>query len=233
MTFVKTPVRAFTSLYSLSKVVQPSSTQHRCQIMANMTDLTEQPSNRAEGSIASAFASLSNQSIDLPARLLRLKQDISRGNGDAILDGWHRLLERVAVDKLAQWDSHMIPEIEFSAIKSNNGNLPDHAKQALKERGTIIVRGIVSPGEALAWKQRIRDCVSANPSTTGFPGDSSVLYIPAAPLCEVNSYYLRHQRNKFLQRAPLISLAVSARASTSTEALWTIYPIEANVLWVA
>ncbi|KAE8376030.1 DUF1479-domain-containing protein [Aspergillus bertholletiae] len=144
--------------------------------MATIADLDEQPSTRAEGSIASAFASLSNQSTDLPARFLQLKQDISRGNGNAILDGWHRLLDRVAADKLAHWDSHMIPEIKFSAIKSNGGHLPDHAKRALKECGTIIVRGMVSSEEALVWKQRIRDYASANPSTTGFPANNPQVY---------------------------------------------------------
>ncbi|GMF68235.1 unnamed protein product [Aspergillus oryzae] len=78
--------------------------------MATITYLTKKPSNRAEGSLASGFASLSNRSIDLSPRSLHLKQAIPRGNEDAILDGWDRLLDRVAAGKLAHWDSHMITE---------------------------------------------------------------------------------------------------------------------------
>lgn len=33
-------------------------------------------------------------------------------------------------------------------------------------------------------------------------GDSSVLYIPAPPLCEVNSHYLKNQSTQFLEGRP-------------------------------
>ena len=141
-----------------------------------MADLGERKTNRAEDSIANAFASMSDQSQELPSRFVDLKRDLARGNGSAILDGWNRLLHRLAPERLASWDSQMIPEVHFSAIQDNNGELPEYSKRALKERGTIIVRGLVSTDEALGWKQRIRDYIKLNPSTNGFPADDPQVY---------------------------------------------------------
>lgn len=144
--------------------------------MASMADLNGRKANRAEGSIANAFASMSNQSQELPSRFLDLKRDLIRGNESAILNSWSRLLQKLTPERLASWDSQMIPEVHFSAIQANNGELPEESKQALKERGTIIVRGLVSQMEALSWKQRIRDYIELNPSTKGFPADNPQVY---------------------------------------------------------
>lgn len=144
--------------------------------MTSMADLDGHRANRAEGSIANAFASMSNQSQELPTRFLDLKQGLLRGNESAILDSWNRLLQKLTPERLASWDSRMIPEVHFSAIQTNNGELPEDSKQALKRCGTIIVRGLVSQTEALSWKQRIRDYLALNPSTKGFPADRPQVY---------------------------------------------------------
>ncbi|KAL4892955.1 hypothetical protein BDV59DRAFT_36256 [Aspergillus ambiguus] len=144
--------------------------------MGSMADLGERTTNRAEGSIADAFASMSNQSQELPARFVDLKRELAQGNGAAILDGWKRLLNNLAPERLARWESQMIPEIHFSAIQANNGELPESSLQALKEHGTIIVRGLVSADEALGWMQNIRDYVKLNPSTKGFPAHDPQVY---------------------------------------------------------
>lgn len=144
--------------------------------MASMADLGGHNTNRGEGSIANAFASMSDQSQELPSRFVDLKRDLVKGNRSAILDGWNRLLQKLTPERLARWDPQMIPEVHFSAIQANHGELPEDAKRALKECGTIIVRGLVSQGDALGWKQRIRDYVKLNPSTTGFPADFPQVY---------------------------------------------------------
>lgn len=148
----------------------------RGRAMTSVADRVERKTNRAEGSIANAFASMSDESQELPPRFVDLKRELVQGNGSAILDGWNRLLNRLAPERLAQWDSQMIPEVHFSAIQANKGKLPEYSKRALKEHGTIIVRGLVSADEALRWKQRIRDYVKLNPSTKGFPADSPQVY---------------------------------------------------------
>lgn len=132
--------------------------------------------NRAEGSIANAFASLSNHSQELPPRFLDLKRELIKGNETAVLDSWNRLLDRLEAGRLAHWNSHLIPEVHFSAIQANSGELPDDAKRALKERGTIIVRDLVSPDQALEWKQQIREYVKLNPTTSGFPAENPQVY---------------------------------------------------------
>lgn len=40
---------------------------------------------------------------------------------------------------------------------------------AIKRRGTVILKGVVPVQKALNWKQSIREYVSANPQTKGFP----------------------------------------------------------------
>ena len=144
--------------------------------MASVEDLGGRETNRAKGSIANAFVSMSGHSQELPSRFLDLKRDLVKDNGPAILDGWNRLLQRLTPERLARWDSQMIPEVHFSAIQANFGELPEDSKRALKERGTIIVRGLVSRDEDLSWKQRIRDYIKLNPSTKGFPADFPQVY---------------------------------------------------------
>lgn len=144
--------------------------------MASATGLGESKTNRAEGSIANAFASMSDHSQELPSRFLVLKREIIQNNGPAILDGWNRLLKRLAPEKLATWDPEMIPEVQFSDIQANNGELPNYARDALRVVGTIIVRGIVPVEETLGWKQRIRDYIKLNPSTKGFPTNDPQVY---------------------------------------------------------
>lgn len=57
----------------------------------------------------------------------------------------------------------------------------------------------VKPGDAV-----FRHCDVAHMVESEHRGsaDSSVLYIPAAPLCEVNSEYLNNQRAQFLDGRP-------------------------------
>ena len=105
--------------------------------MTSLADLHKGKTNRAKGS-------KSNKSRKLPSRFLDLKRDLIRGNESAILDSWSRLLQKITPERLSSRDWRMIPEVHFSDIQANNGALPEDTKRALKERGTIIVRGLVS-----------------------------------------------------------------------------------------
>jgi hypothetical protein len=134
--------------------------------------------NRAEGasSIASAFASLSNGSAELPPRFVALKRELIAGKEDAVLAGWNRLLERVSLKKLQNLDTSMIPEVQFSEIATNNGSIPTNIVERLRECGTIIIRGLVDETQALKWKAQIRDYVNKNPQTKGFPANDIQVY---------------------------------------------------------
>lgn len=134
--------------------------------------------NRADGasSIASAFASLSNGSTELPPRFAALKRELISGNENAVLAGWNRLLERVSLKKLQSTDTSLIPKVGFSEIAANNGNIPKHVVTQLRKCGTIVIRGLVDEAQALKWKEQIRDYVNKNPQTKGFPANDIQVY---------------------------------------------------------
>lgn len=134
--------------------------------------------NRAEGasSIASAFASLSKGSTELPPRFAVLKRELILGNEEAILAGWKRLLERVSIKKLQDIDTSLIPEVEFRDIADNDGNIPKDVVMGLRECGTIVIRGLVDEAQALQWKKQIRDYVNKNPQSKGFPANDIQVY---------------------------------------------------------
>ncbi|KAF5013125.1 hypothetical protein FDECE_845 [Fusarium decemcellulare] len=135
--------------------------------------------NRSEGSIGDAFASLSKNEIELPPRFAELKRQLIGQNGDAVLDSWVRLLnhiEKETLPSIKEISHSIIPEVEFSAIVKNGGQLPEKSKALLKERGTIVVRGLVSEKQALDWKQSVRDYIKKNPSTKGFPAHDIQVY---------------------------------------------------------
>lgn len=135
--------------------------------------------NRSEGSIANAFVSLSKGQVELPPRFAELKREITAGNGELILNSWHRLLRHIqlkTIPRIAQFSSSAVPEVQFEDIKKNGGGLPDQAKELLKDCGTIVVRSLVPEHMALQWKQSVRDYVHANPSTKGFPADNIQVY---------------------------------------------------------
>jgi hypothetical protein len=54
----------------------------------------------------------------------------------------------------------------------------------------------VQPGDAVFWHCDVAHMVEAEHRGTG---DSSVLYIPSVPLCEVNSAYVKKQRENFVR----------------------------------
>lgn len=127
-------------------------------------------------SIASAFASLSSGSADLPSRFAALKRELISGKENAILAGWNRLLERLSIEKLQNLDASIIPEVNFSEITANNGSIPKDIAQRLRESGTVIIRGLVDEAQALKWKDQIRDYVNENPQTKGFPAKNIQVY---------------------------------------------------------
>lgn len=166
--------RSLTHRGATLRALDPRVIQCHSKTFASKT-----PGNRSEGSIGDAFASLSNNEIELPARFAELKRGLIGQNGDAILDSWMRLLKHLEKETIPQVNelSHsIIPEVDFSSIVENGGELPEKAKGLLKDRGTIIIRGLVPEKQALDWKQSVRDYIKKNPSTKGFPAHDIQVY---------------------------------------------------------
>ncbi|RFU32375.1 hypothetical protein B7463_g3985, partial [Scytalidium lignicola] len=146
------------------------------QLLQDTTNMTR---NRAGDSIGTAFASLSSGAAELPPQYVTLKQKLCGGHENALLDGWNRLLHTLETEILPQIQelgSKLVPEVNFSDIEANGGKLPKVIEEKLKTCGTLIVRGIVPREQALQWKQQVRDYISSNPSTGGFPANNIQVY---------------------------------------------------------
>lgn len=159
----------------------------RCRVNDHCTfyklpwvNMNPQPrSNRGEGSIGDAFASLSKSQKELPPRFSDLKREIIGVHGDAILASWMRLLKHLGeqtIPGVEELGPQSVPEVDFATIVENKGDLPDEKRILLERCGTIVIRGLFSEEQALSWKQSVRDYVKANPATRGFPADDIQVY---------------------------------------------------------
>lgn len=79
------------------------------------------------------------------------------------------------------------------------GAIPGVQQHILKDIHPHIIQAMVSipvvnPGDCVFWHC---DCVHAVEGVCDSPTDSSVLYIPAAPLCAKNAEYAAKQRHAF------------------------------------
>jgi hypothetical protein len=79
------------------------------------------------------------------------------------------------------------------------GSRPGSQQLISEEQHPHIMKTVVSipsvkPGDCVFWSA---DTVHAVESVCNNPTDSSVFYIPVAPLCAINSKCLRRQRDNF------------------------------------
>ncbi|OTB03267.1 hypothetical protein M426DRAFT_60889 [Hypoxylon sp. CI-4A] len=161
---------------SLRSVAHPfRPVQHQ----TNYRGISTETQSKPEGSIGDAFASLSNNHVELPPRFGDLKRELIGANGEAILDSWFRLLRHLdneTLPRVASMGPGAVPEITFSSIMENGGRLPEEAADLVKRHGTIIIRGLVPEKQALDWKQSLLEYAKENPSTKGFPSDNIQVY---------------------------------------------------------
>lgn len=134
---------------------------------------------KKDGDISSVFASLSNEAAEpLPDRFLRLKHDLvaSAESPEALAESWQRLLRslRSTTAELRELQEQAVPEVAFSDIATRPLS-PELLKQ-LRQRGCVVVRGVVDPEEALGWKADLQRYIADNPSTRGFPAHDPAVY---------------------------------------------------------
>lgn len=179
-------------------------------------------SNRGEGSIGDAFASLSKNQKELPPRFSELKREIIGTHGDAVLASWNRLLKHLGeqtIPGVEELGPRSVPEVEFAAVVENKGDLPDEKRVLLERCGAIVIRGLFSEEQALGWKQSVRDYVKANPSTRGFPaGDIQVyeLYWSKAQLearSHENMLLVQSALNRVWKKTPEDKVVLTESAS--------------------
>lgn len=71
---------------------------------------------KKEGDISSVFVSLSGASpMQLPDHFAEIKRNVVRGNTDALVQSWKKLLKQLSVENevVAQKGPDIIPQIEY------------------------------------------------------------------------------------------------------------------------
>ncbi|KAH6653340.1 hypothetical protein BKA67DRAFT_520038 [Truncatella angustata] len=135
---------------------------------------TQAPSatqSKREGDISDAFASMSGlEATPLPERFLDLKRKLIRGNEDAVVASWDRLLQQLRIenDIMAREGPNAVPVVDFRSLDSDLAVLGSE----IKKRGVAIVQGVISEEEARGYKSEIEDYIKQNPSTRAFPQDN-------------------------------------------------------------
>ncbi|CAF1557179.1 unnamed protein product [Rotaria magnacalcarata] len=131
---------------------------------------------KPEGDISSVFVSLSGVDADKPLepRFSQLKAQIIRDHEQQVKDSWYRLLDALKHenDTIRSSDKSIIPEVEFNSIKNVSADLENE----IRNRGTMIVRGVLPENEALKLKLDVEDYIKQNPNTNAFPKDKPVVY---------------------------------------------------------
>jgi len=136
---------------------------------------TNAPSQKREGDISDAFASLSGmQFAPLEPRYADLKRRLKSGHEDALYHSWNRLLAslREEIPLIAEQKSKVIPEIDFKDI--DNASKDFRAEH--RKRGVAVIRNVIPQAEALDMKRELREYIAANPQTKAFPPDNPQVF---------------------------------------------------------
>ncbi|KIX10447.1 uncharacterized protein Z518_01530 [Rhinocladiella mackenziei CBS 650.93] len=130
------------------------------------------------GDISSVFPSLSGKKPDpLPPRFSDLKKSLIKGNEDAVTASWHRLLSSLKkeIGEIRSEGSNIIPSIEYRDVVA--GTVPRPKLDAVRHRGTAVIRNVLPKEEALDLKQRVEEYIAANKSKVrAFPPDDPAVY---------------------------------------------------------
>ncbi|KIW10317.1 hypothetical protein PV08_11279 [Exophiala spinifera] len=130
------------------------------------------------GDISSVFPSLSGKKPDpLPSRFSELKKSLIQGNEEALAASWQRLLVslRREIQEIKSEGSNIIPSIEYKDLAA--GTVPRAEIDAVRHRGTAVIRNVLPRDQALALKQQAQDYIAANkPKVKAFPPDNPAVY---------------------------------------------------------
>lgn len=98
--------------------------------------------------------------------------------------------EEWVIDRSSVWQG---------AIPGRGQEMNDHLHPDLDLKTSMVSIPKINPGDMVFWHC---DTIHAVDEVHRGHADSSVFYIPAAPLCDVNVDYLLHQRNAFIHGIP-------------------------------
>ncbi|KAG9929329.1 DUF1479-domain-containing protein, partial [Aureobasidium melanogenum] len=132
-------------------------------------------SGKAEGTIADSFASLSGQQFEaLEPRFAAVKENLIRGNEQAVKASWDRLLLTLKdeVQEIKRSGSSIVPQIDFKDIDAPS----EHFSSEYRKRGVAVIKGAIPEAEALQMKEDLREYIKANPQTKSFSQQVFELY---------------------------------------------------------
>lgn len=139
---------------------------------------TQARAPKESGTIASVFATLSGGSLSdsLPPRFLELKQSIVRDetHARALQQAWTEVLTALQKEtgEVSARGESLIPQVTYPGDAATDENkvhewMDASSLDALRKRGTVILKNVVAPEQALSWKNDIRQYINNNPHTKG------------------------------------------------------------------
>ncbi|KPI34620.1 uncharacterized protein AB675_4941 [Cyphellophora attinorum] len=115
----------------------------------------------------------------LEQRFSELKQAIIKPEDrDRVSESYARLkdaLERES-SRIAGLGPKAIPEVDFSIIESNGGQLPPSLVSVVHDTGCVIIRDVVSEAQATAWEAELKAYTKNHPKAYGFPKTNPTTY---------------------------------------------------------
>ena len=131
------------------------------------TGEASQQQSSSAGDISSVFSSMLGETFDWPARFGSLKAE-RRPPEPVLRRAWASLGCSLDAElaEIARLQQRAVPVVDYADLRAGRVCV---AK--LRRRGVVVVRGVVAPATARAWKEGVQRYAAANPSHTGFPAD--------------------------------------------------------------
>ncbi|KAL4791604.1 hypothetical protein BDV19DRAFT_392949 [Aspergillus venezuelensis] len=111
----------------------------------------------------------------LDARFAEIKKRLVKPeNRSKVIESYSKLLN-VLENEVAFIEKNgpaMIPEIDFNDVRKNGGELPPSFASLVRERGCVILRGVVEKSQAEAWESELKDYTRRHRGVGGFPKDN-------------------------------------------------------------
>lgn len=108
----------------------------------------------------------------LEERFSLLKKSIIKPeNKERVIESYHRLTQALETEseRIAKLGPKAIPEINFTDIEENGGQLPESIESDVRSTGCLIIRGVVSEEQASQWEKELKDYVKSHPGVGGYP----------------------------------------------------------------
>ncbi|RUS22509.1 hypothetical protein BC937DRAFT_88667, partial [Endogone sp. FLAS-F59071] len=127
---------------------------------------------KAPGDISSVFVQLGATAEPLPPRFTHLKKLISPGDPVVLASAWNRLIAQFENEilEIEREGPNIVPQIDFAAVQKNGGRFPEDMAAQVRKRGCVVIRGVVTEEQALAWKQDTNNYIASHrDKIIGFP----------------------------------------------------------------